>query len=145
MYSDTKQQKKNIMSVFKALVNKQRNLKIKVGYHQSKTDNDLQLLSNAFEAADYSRAKMLIKRLSDVNCRTSLKTTPLMMFCQSLNSADENEALPVVHLLLERGCRIDKRDVTGKSAVEYARINRLQVIVKLLEWKLYDEVINMLI
>jgi ankyrin repeat protein len=56
-------------------------------------------------------------------------TTILLKLCQTIRKNNESDAISLVKVLLDKGARVDIKDVNGKTAADYAKRNGLKLII----------------
>jgi hypothetical protein len=84
-------------------------------------------LGAAAAAGDIRIARLLMERGANINSRTTIsRETPLTMAAQM-------NRLEMVGLLLDHGADAGARDVTGRTALDWARVNRNPDMTSLLQ------------
>ncbi|VDI10214.1 Hypothetical predicted protein [Mytilus galloprovincialis] len=87
---------------------------------------------NSIVKADAVTTQHLLEKQSDVSVKTNLKTTILMLICQSFPANKEDDVYSLALYLLNRGVNVDEVDVFGKTAIHYAEGNGFSKTTKLL-------------
>ncbi|VDI10217.1 Hypothetical predicted protein [Mytilus galloprovincialis] len=87
---------------------------------------------NSIVKADSVKTKLLLEKQLDVDIKTNLKTTILMLICKTFPAKKEDDVYSLAVYLLNRGVNVDEVDVFGKTAVHYAESNGFSKTTKLL-------------
>ncbi|VDI10213.1 Hypothetical predicted protein [Mytilus galloprovincialis] len=87
---------------------------------------------NSILKADAVKTKLLLEKQLDVDIKTNLKTTILMLICKTFPANKEDDVYSLAVYLLNRGVNVDEIDVFRKTAVHYAEDNGFSKTTKLL-------------
>ena len=126
-------------STFKASMPFLQNLKEKVrnlgrnnAFSKYRVDDDVQKLFLALSEGNLRLARILIEGYVDVNCKDYSGSTPLITVCKLYDRSTELSVVNFVKFLLDRRVIIGEKDVFGRTAVDYAKKNGLNLIRQLL-------------
>ncbi|VDI30575.1 Hypothetical predicted protein [Mytilus galloprovincialis] len=87
---------------------------------------------NSILKADSVNTKRLLEKQLDVDIKTNLKTTILMLICKTFPANKEDDVYSLAEYLLNRGVNVDEVDVFGKTAIYYAENSGFSKTTKLL-------------
>ncbi|CAC5417798.1 COL8A [Mytilus coruscus] len=87
---------------------------------------------NSILKADSVKTKLLLEKQSDVNIKTNLKTTVLMLICKTFPASKEDDVYSLALYLLNRGANVDEVDVFGKTTIHYSESHGFSKTTKLL-------------
>ena len=90
---------------------------------------DLLEIHTAITDGDFRKAGILIGEKGELNRTYEDNTTILMQLCQTIRKNEESNAISLVKVLLDKGARVDIKDVHGKTAADYAKRNGLKLII----------------
>lgn len=90
-------------------------------YEFTKFDQDVQELFQAGADGDFEECKALLKDGININAKDASNTSILIVVCQS--NHQEEKLSPFVEYLVNKGAIIERTDVFGKSAMDYAEIS----------------------
>jgi hypothetical protein len=90
---------------------------------------DLLEIHTAITDGDFRKAGILIGEKVEVNRMCADNTTILLQICQTIRKNEECNAISLVKVLLDKGARVDIKDVHDKTAADYAKRNGLKLII----------------
>lgn len=90
---------------------------------------DLLDIHTAITEGDFRKAGILIGEEVKVNRMCADNTTILLKLCQTIRKNNESNAISLIKVLLDKGARVDIKDVHGKTAADYAKRNGLKLII----------------
>ena len=114
------------MSLFAANTSTFSNVHQKTGRWISQ---DLLDIHTTITEGDFRKARNFIGEKVEVNRMYEDNTTILLKLCQTIRKNNESDAISLVKLLLDKGARVDIKDVNGKTAADYAKRNGLKLII----------------
>ena len=103
-----------------------------------KYEEDFQELFDLVIDGSFAQARERMMEYRNVNLRNSSKSTLLITTCQF--TTNENDVLKFVQFLLQRGAYINKKDASGRTAIDYCEQNKL-FKVKMLLCETLDSII----
>ena len=114
------------MSLFAANTSTFSNVHQKTGRWISQ---DLLDIHTTLTEGDFRKARNFIGEKVEVNRMYEDNTTILLKLCQTIRKNNESDAISLVKVLLDKGARVDIKDVNGKTAADYAKRNGLKLII----------------
>ena len=114
------------MSLFAANTSTFSNVHQKTGRWISQ---DLLDIHTTITEGDFRKARNFIGEKVEVNRMYEDNTTILLKLCQTIRKNNESDAISLVKVLLDKGARVDIKDVNGKTAADYAKRNGLKLII----------------
>jgi hypothetical protein len=114
------------MSLFAANTSTFSNVHQKTGRWISQ---DLLDIHTTITEGDFRKARIFIGEKVEVNRMYEDNTTILLKLCQTIRKNNESDAISLVKVLLDKGARVDIKDVNGKTAADYAKRNGLKLII----------------
>ena len=86
-------------------------------------------IHTAITDGDVRKAGILIGEKVEINRMCADNTTILLQICQTIRKNEECNAISLVKVLLDKGARVDIKDVHDKTAADYAKRNGLKLII----------------